>query len=43
MPLSERIKMREFARNTRNRLDSFGVQERFLDLKALKKVKMWTF
>jgi poly-gamma-glutamate synthesis protein (capsule biosynthesis protein) len=43
MPLSERIKMREFAQNTRNRLDSFGVQERFLDIKALKKVKLGQF
>jgi poly-gamma-glutamate synthesis protein (capsule biosynthesis protein) len=43
MPLSERVKMRDFARNTRNRLDSFGVQERILDLKALKKVKQWQF
>jgi hypothetical protein len=43
MPLSERVKMRDFARNTRNRLDSFGVTERKLDIKALKKVKLWQF
>ncbi|MEN9612466.1 MAG: hypothetical protein RLZZ628_3280 [Bacteroidota bacterium] len=43
MPLSERIKMRTFAQNTRNRLDSFGVQERILDLKSLKRVKKLPF
>jgi hypothetical protein len=41
--LSERIKMRTFAQNTRNRLDSFGVQERILDLKSLKRVKKLPF